>query len=96
MVRLYETTFILKPDLEEEVRDELVERIQKIITDNQGEIVETEIWGNKNLAYEINDYRTGFYTLISFKGEAEVVEELERNYKIIDNVLRSLVIKVED
>jgi len=95
MVRVYETTFILKPDLEEGVRDEYLERVKGIITDNQGEIVETDVWGNKKLAYEINDYRTGFYTMITFKGEKETVDELERNYKIIDDVLRYLIIRKE-
>ncbi|MFW5986268.1 MAG: 30S ribosomal protein S6 [Halanaerobiales bacterium] len=95
MERLYETTFILKPDLEEEDRDNLLERIKNIIPDNGGEIVEVDIWGKRKLAYEINDYRTGFYTVIVFRGNVEVVNELERNFKIIDNVLRSLVIRKE-
>jgi small subunit ribosomal protein S6 len=96
MVRIYEATFILKPDLEEEVRDETIERVKDIITDNGGEIVETDVWGSKKLAYEINDYRTGFYTLITLKGDKEVVDELERNFKIMDDVLRYLIIRKED
>ncbi|MFP4661793.1 MAG: 30S ribosomal protein S6 [Halanaerobiales bacterium] len=93
MVRLYETTFIIKPDVEEGVKEELQERIKGIITDNGGEIVEVDVWGSKKLAYEINDYRTGFYTMIIFKGESEAINELERNYKIIDDILRYLIIR---
>jgi len=96
MVRLYETIFILKPELEEEVREGLIERIKGIITGNQGEIVEVDTWGNKKLAYEIEDYNNGFYTLITFKGEKAVLDELERNYKIIGEILRSLIVRVED
>ncbi|NLM97671.1 MAG: 30S ribosomal protein S6 [Halanaerobiaceae bacterium] len=96
MVRLYETVFILKPDLEEEAREGIIERIKDLITSNQGEIVEVETWGNKKLAYEIKNYNNGFYTLISFKGNKVVLSELERNYRIIDEVIRSLIIKVED
>ena len=68
MTRLYETVFVLRPDLDEEARDGLVERIKGIITDNQGEIVEEDIWGNRKLAYEINKYDTGYYVLLTFKG----------------------------
>lgn len=96
MARLYETTYILRPDLEEETREELMERIKGIITERQGEIIEIDVWGNKKLAYEINDYNTGFYVLITFRGNTELVNELDRNYKIIDGVLRSLIIKKED
>lgn len=96
MERLYETTFVLKPDLEEEVRDSLLDRIRNIILDNNGELVDVDIWGKRKLAYEINDYRTGFYTIIVFKGDTETINELERNYKIIDDVLRSLIIRKDN
>ncbi|HHU91894.1 MAG TPA: 30S ribosomal protein S6 [Halanaerobiaceae bacterium] len=96
MTRLYETVFVLRPDLDEEARDGLVERIKGIITDNQGEIVEEDIWGNRKLAYEINKYDTGYYVLLTFKGGTALVKELERNYRILDGVLRSLIINKED
>ncbi len=96
MVRLYESVFVLKPDMEEEVREGLIERIKAIITDNNGEIVEVETWGNKKLAYEINDLKNGYYTVINFKGETITVNELERNYKIIDGVIRYLIINKEN
>lgn len=96
MIRTYETIYILKPDLEEDLREEIQERIAGIINDNQGEILETEVWGTKRLAYEVKDYTSGFYTLINFKGEADLVNELERNYKIIDGVIRYLIIKKDD
>ena len=96
MTRLYETVFVLRPDLDEEARDGLVERIKGIITDNQGDIVEEDIWGNRKLAYEINKYDTGYYVLLTFKGGTALVKELERNYRILDGVLRSLIINKED
>lgn len=96
MVRNYETTFILRPDLEEETREALIERIKNIVTDNNGEIVEVDIWGDRKLAYEINDFRSGYYIVMNFKGEADLVNELERNFKIVDNVLRYLIVRKED
>ncbi len=96
MIRLYETVFVLKPDMEEEPREALIDRIKSVITDNNGEIVEVDTWGSKKLAYEINDFRTGYYTVIMFKGEPVTVNELERNYKIIDDVIRYLIINKEN
>jgi len=95
MVRVYEATYILRPDIEDDAKEALQERIQSIITDNQGEIEKVDVWGTKKLAYEINDYRTGFYTMITLKGESETVNELERNFKIIDDVIRYLIIRKE-
>lgn len=96
MERVYEATFIIKPDVEEEARNEVIERIKSIITDNNGEILEADEWGSRKLAYEINDYKTGYYTLLTIKAEADLVEELERNFKIIDDIIRYLVIRVEE
>ena len=95
-IRDYETTFILNPDMDEEDRDSLMERINGIITDNGGEISDTDVWGMRKLAYEINDYTNGFYTVLSFSGNADLVNELERNFKLISDVLRYLIIRVED
>ncbi|MFW6022850.1 MAG: 30S ribosomal protein S6 [Halanaerobiaceae bacterium] len=96
MVRLYETTFIIKPDVEEGVRDEIFDRVKGIITDNDGEIVEFNVWGSKKLAYEIQDYTNGFYINVMFKGTSVVNDELEHNYKIMDDVLRYLILRKED
>ncbi|MCG8516144.1 MAG: 30S ribosomal protein S6 [Halanaerobiales bacterium] len=96
MIRQYEATYILKPDMEQEARESLTERIKGIITDHNGEILEVDDWGSRKLAYEIKDYKNGYYTIITFKGDASLVNELERNFKIIDDVLRYLVINTEN
>ncbi|HLV10690.1 MAG TPA: 30S ribosomal protein S6 [Halanaerobiales bacterium] len=95
MVRAYETVFILEPEMEEEDREALIDRIKSIITDNKGEITQVDTWGRKKLAYEINNFKNGYYTVINFNGESETVDELERNYKIIDSVIRYLIINKE-
>lgn len=96
MARAYETTFILKPEMEEEARKSLLERIKSIITDNNGEITEVDEWGNRKLAYEIKGFNSGYYTVINFTGETRTVNELERNFKIIDDVIRYLIVKDEE
>ena len=95
-LRDYETTFVLRPDMEEETREELIERIKSIITDNSGEITNIDDWGSKKMAYEINDYKSGYYSIIDFKGTSATIEELERNYKIITDVLRYINLRKEN
>lgn len=96
MMREYEATYILRPDLEDEEKEQAAERIANVVTDNGGEIIDTDVWGSKSLAYEINDYRSGHYTVLTFKAEGEVLNELKRNFKIMGEVLRHLVIRKED
>ena len=95
-MREYETIFVLRPDLEDESIEENSNRIKDVITNNGGEILEEDVWGKKSLAYEIKDYRSGHYTVLTFEAEGKVVNELKRNYKIMDSVLRHLVVRKED
>lgn len=95
-VRDYEATFILKPDLEEDTQEEITERIKNVITRNDGEIKDINTWGTRKLAYEIDDYKSGYYTLIYFTGKTGIVEELEHNFKIIGDVLRHLIVRKND
>ncbi|MFW6271144.1 MAG: 30S ribosomal protein S6 [Bacillota bacterium] len=95
-VRNYEAAFIIAPDVEEEERKNIIERIKSSITDNDGEINEVDEWGNKKLAYEINDYRDGYYTIINFDGKTDIIEVLEHHFNIITNIIRHLIVKKED
>jgi small subunit ribosomal protein S6 len=91
--RSYETMFILKPDMEDEARNEIIEKFKTIITDNNGEVLNVDEWGNRKLAYEIRDLRSGYYILINFQGGLDVLNELEHNFKINDSILRHLIVK---
>jgi small subunit ribosomal protein S6 len=95
-MRKYEATYILRPDLEEEDMENAADRVKNVITDNGGEILKEDIWGSKSLAYEIDDYRSGHYTVLTFEAEGIVLNELKRNFKIMGGVLRHLVIRIED
>lgn len=94
-MRKYETLFILRPELEEEKRNELIEKFKSII-ESDGEVEEVNEWGNKKLAYEINDLKEGYYVLVNFKAGSELPKELERNFKISDDVIRFIVINLEE
>ena len=92
----YEILLILKPELEEEAYLGTVEKFTNLIANNQGEIVSVDKWGKRRLAYEIDDRREGFYTLVNFKGLAATAQELDRVLKITDEVLRYLITRKED
>jgi len=95
-MKAYEIIFILKPELDEETTTAQIDKFTNLIANNQGEIVSVDKWGKRRLAYEIDDRREGFYTLVNFKGEAGTVKELERVLKITDEVLRHLITAKEE
>ncbi len=91
----YETLFVIDPDLTEEGTHALVEKFTKLIADN-GEILETNEWGKRKLAYPINDKNEGYYVLVNFKSEGTLPSELERIFGITDGIMRFIVIRKED
>ena len=97
MMNRYELIYIIDTGLEEAARKELIERVSGWITGNGGEIEKIdETWGKRRLAYAI-DYKTeGWYVLVNFKAPADLPRELERNLQINENVLRYLVVKLEE
>lgn len=92
-MRNYEAMIILQPDLEEDARNALVEKVQSFILKDGAEVTDVNHWGTRRLAYEINDFRDGYYFLLKFAGKGTEIGELERNLKITDGVLRYLVIR---
>jgi len=95
-IRNYEATFISKTDLEDEEQEALQAKYKNIVTENGGEINNINVWGNKNLAYEIRDCKKGFYTIMDFNSKPDVVKEMDRKFKIDDDVLRHLIIRVQE
>lgn len=94
-MRKYEVMYVVKPDLEQDAIKELVEKFQKLITENGGEIQKLTEIGKKRLAYEIEDYKEGYYVLVNFNSEPNVVAELERVFRITETVIRYLIVKDE-
>lgn len=94
-MRAYEVLFVLKPDLEEEATNAAIEKFANLIQQNQGSVEQINRWGKKRLAYEINDYREGYYTLILFQGEPATQKELDRVMRLSDEVLRHLIVRRE-
>ena len=86
----YETVFIATPVLSEAQLDELFGKFQGVITENGGQIVNAEAWGLKKLAYAIQKKTTGYYFLIEFTGEGNIIETLEKQYRRDERVIRFL------
>ena len=94
-MRKYEAIFILRPSIEEEKRVEVIEKFKAIISAD-GEIEKVEEWGNRKLAYEIEKIREGYYVLVHFNANPTLTKELERNFRISDDVIRYIVVNLED
>lgn len=95
-MRKYEVMYIIRPDLDEAKNREIVESFNTLIQNNGGEVLKVEPWGKRRLAYEINKIREGYYVLVHFNGPTTLPAELERNFRISDNILRYLVTNVTE
>ncbi|KQO10620.1 small subunit ribosomal protein S6 [Paenibacillus algorifonticola] len=91
-MRKYEVMYIVRPDVEQEALQAVVEKFNGIIS-NGGEVTKQDVSGKRRLAYEINKIREGYYVLVHFNGTTEVVNELDRILKITDEVIRFLVVR---
>lgn len=94
-MRFYETMFVVKPTLTQEEITQQIDFYKAAILNNGGEISATLDMGMRNLAYEIKKNKRGYYFVIYFKAEPKLVLELERLYRINEEVLRFIVIKYE-
>ncbi|RKQ32960.1 30S ribosomal protein S6 [Oceanobacillus halophilus] len=95
-MRKYEIMYIIRPDMEEEAQKSLVERFNTILTDNGAEIEKVDEKGKKRLAYEINDYRDGYYVVINFSGDEKAVNEFDRLAKFSDDIIRHMAVREDD
>ncbi|MFI3320368.1 MAG: 30S ribosomal protein S6 [Rikenellaceae bacterium] len=89
----YETVFIVTPVLSEAQVQEVADKFQGVITENGGQIVNSEKWGLKKLAYPIQKKTTGFYYLVEFAAEGDIIEKLETQYRRDERVIRFLTFK---
>jgi len=95
-VRQYELVYILSPDATEQEIAELHTQVESIVARYQGEFIKTENWGRRRMAFRIGKHREGTYVLEVFKGTGELTKELDRRLKVIDNVIRHLIVRVDE
>ncbi len=91
-MRNYEVMYILAPELEEGVINELVEKFKQQVIEQGGQVSNIENWGKRAFAYELAGKREGTYVVMQFESSSAVAEELRRVMKLNENVLRCLVI----
>ena len=87
----YEAVYILNPELSEEQIAALVEKFKAVVEAN-GTVSEIDEWGKRRLAYPINDLMEGYYVLITFTAAPAIPAELDRLFRINDNVMRSMIV----
>lgn len=95
-MKRYESIFILDPDLDEAAAQSAIEKIKGVITQGNGEILRVEDWGKRKLAYEVKKKSKGHYILIHFSGTPALLSELERNYRVMDAVIKFQSIRLDE
>ena len=91
----YESVIIINPNWEEEAIKALIEKISNLIN-TDGKVSSVEEVGKKKLAYEIKKNKEGFYVVFKFEANPELITELERVYRITDEVIKFIVVKEEE
>lgn len=91
----YETMYILRPDLTEEQVEQSVTKYQTQITENGGELLDTQHRGKRRLAYPILKHKEGIYVQMNFKGGGDQIAPMERSMRLSEEILRFLTVKQE-
>ena len=91
----YESVVIVNPNLEEESIKNLIKKFSDLIN-TDGNVTSVEEMGKRKLDYEIRKQKEGFYIVIKFEAKPELIAELERNYRITDEVIKFIVVKEEE
>jgi small subunit ribosomal protein S6 len=92
---IYETTFIVNAGLDDPQIDAIIDKVQEVVTKNNGEIMELAKWGRKRFAYPIKKKNNGFYVVIEFKSSGDLIARLERHFLLEENIIRFLIIGLD-
>ncbi|WP_147821084.1 30S ribosomal protein S6 [Salidesulfovibrio onnuriiensis] len=91
----YETLLLLSPELGEDGRKEIMEKLAGVISSESGEIVEVDEWGMRTLSYPVQKQTRGYYIRLVYSGPGPIVAELERNIRITDGIFKFMTVKLE-
>lgn len=86
--REYETIYVLKPDVTRETQERIATRLEEVVGREGGKLTQVDNWGRRQLAYPVAKHRRGVYVYVKYVGGGVLVSELERNLKLLDDVLK--------
>ena len=92
----YEIMFVVRPDMEEAEIKKTAEEMKKVLTDAKAKVLDEKAMGQKELAYEIKKFNTGYYFLLTVEASKEAEQEFNRVARIKESLLRHIIVKVED
>ncbi|MFC2052702.1 30S ribosomal protein S6 [Chloroflexota bacterium] len=93
-MRQYELIYIVHPELDEDALSEVIDRVSSWISDEDGEITNTELWGKRKLAYPIRKQAEGFYVIMQIKMTMTNDSQLERNLRYLEPVMRYSIVSI--
>ena len=95
-MRKYEIMFIVDPNLPEDDIDKLNSQVESLVSEGGGNVLETEKMGRRRLAYEIKRREEGFYVLLTVEANGEIINEVERRFRVLDSVLRYITVRIDE
>ena len=95
-MRDYELAFIVEPNTDDEGVTSAAEKVSQLVQTSDGSVTSVDVWGRRKLAYPIKNYREGTYVLMQTKMLPSSLVELERNLKLSENIIRYLLVKIEN
>jgi small subunit ribosomal protein S6 len=93
-VREYETIYVLRPDVTRESQERIATRLTDVVTRGNGKLTALENWGRRQLAYTVSKFRRGVYVYVKYLGDGALVAEIERNLRMVDDVLKYQTVQV--
>ena len=91
----YEILFIVRPDLEEKAVKDTFKKFENLLVENKAKVLSSKELGQKELAYEINNHKTGYYFLINVESDSKAINEFNRVATLSEDVIRHIAIKLE-
>ena len=95
-MKLYETAFLIVPNLSEEETEQFIQQMSEVVTQKKGKMVNINKWGKRKLAYQIQKFEDAFYVFFLYEGSPDIPSELERRFKQDENVIRYLTVKKDE
>ena len=95
-MRTYEALYIINPTLEDDAIQTITKEVEALVTNQGGEIVRSEIWGRRKLAYTVKKFTDGCFVLLRFTAKPEFIQKLESQFKLNESFLRYLIVYFDD